>query len=358
MIPAASPTGPRGPLRPLSVAPMLDWTDRHYRAFARLLTRRALLYTEMVTTGALLHGNAAQLLRHAESERPLALQLGGDDPAALAACARLAADAGFDEVNLNVGCPSDRVMQGGFGACLMANPALVAASVAAMRAAVELPVTVKHRLGIEWTDEDGTAHARGAYEDLEAFVQAVAAAGCDRFVVHARVARLGGLSPKENRTVPPLRYEDVYRLKAAYPHLRIELNGGVPSPAAAGVHLAHVDGVMLGRAAYVDPYVLATADRVLYGDAAPGPTRREVVDGLRAYLAARAAEGVPAKHVTRHVLGLFHGEPGARGWRRILSTGAPQAADAVALLDAATREVPDEVLDARPGSRDEATPKD
>jgi tRNA-dihydrouridine synthase A len=331
----------RGVVRPLSVAPMMERTDRHFRWFLRRITRRALLYTEMVTTGAILKGaDPERFLAFDPEEQPLALQLGGDDPAELAACARLAEELGYDEVNLNVGCPSERVQRGSFGVCLMAEPARVAAAVAAMRQAVALPVTVKHRIGFDELDR---------YEDMLRFVDELAAAGCDRFTVHARKAWLRGLSPKENRDVPPLRYEEVYRLKAERPGLAIEVNGGVRNLDEARAHLARVDGVMVGRAAYDDPFALAAADRELYGAAGEPATRRRVVADLVPYAEALVGRGEPVSRLTRHVLGLFAGRPGARAWRRHLSEAAPrQGAGAEVLLEAAAR-VPDEVLDERPG---------
>lgn len=303
----------RGAVRAISVAPMMDCTDRHFRWLMRQISRRALLYTEMVTTGAALHGDRAHVLGFSPEERPLALQLGGDDPAALAASARIAEDMGYDEVNLNCGCPSDRVHSGNFGACLMAQPGRVADAVAAMRAAVAIPVTVKHRIGID---------GRERYEDMLEFVDAVAAAGCDRFTVHARIAVLGGLSPKENRTVPPLRYPDVYRLKAERPGLVVELNGGVRSLDAVQEHLgAGVDAVMIGRAAYEDPFVFADVDRRFFGvEEAEAPGRFEVARRVGEYAEAyvRASPQRKPSAVLRHLLGLFTGQPGAREFRRIL----------------------------------------
>lgn len=300
--------------RRLSVAPMMDWTDRHCRAFHRVLTRRTLLYTEMVTAAAILRGDWRHLLAHAPAERPLALQLGGDDPRDLAACAALAQELGFDEVNLNVGCPSDRVQQGRFGACLMRHPEVVAAGVAAMRAKVAIPVTVKHRLGVD--EQEG-------YEPLAAFVDAVAAAGCRVFVVHARKAWLSGLSPKENREVPPLHHELVYRLRRERPELTVVLNGGVLSLDAALGHLAHVDGVMIGRAAYHEPWLLAAADSRVFGASRdPVASRRAAVEAFLPYVEERLAAGEPLPRLTRHLLGLWHGEPRARRWKRVLSEGA------------------------------------
>ncbi len=330
----------RGPIRPLSVAPMMDRTDRHYRFLMRAVTRRCLLYTEMLTTGAVLHGDRERLLGFDPRERPLAIQLGGDDPAELARAARVAEQLGYDEIDLNVGCPSDRVQQGRFGACLMAEPDRVARAVEAMRAAVALPVTVKHRIGIDDLDR---------YEDLERFVRRVAAAGCDRFVIHARKAWLTGLSPKQNRTVPPLRYSDVHRLKAALPGLVIEINGGFTSLAQVREQLQRVDGVMIGRAAYDDPFMLATADREVYGENAPAPTRRGVVEAMLPYIEQWRARDVALGTLTRHMLGLVNARPGARAWRRHLSERAGRPGAGPELLREGLRLVPDEVWDERPG---------
>jgi tRNA-dihydrouridine synthase A len=302
---------------------MMDRTDRHYRRFMREITRRTLLYTEMVTTDAVLRGKTDALLGFDPEEKPLALQLGGDDPGALAECARIAEDRGYDEVNLNVGCPSDRVRQGRFGASLMAEPDRVAAAVTAMRSATALPVTVKHRIGIDDLDR---------YEDMERFVAVVAGSGCDRFSVHARKAVLGGLTPKENRSVPPLRYEDVHRLKREHPELRIEINGGIRSLDEVREHLAFVDGVMIGRAAYDDPFFLSAADREFYGESDLPRTRRQVVEALVPYVEARLAEGVPLGRITRHMLGLFAGQAGARHWRRQLSENANRPGAGVRVL--------------------------
>ncbi|MBP1611955.1 MAG: TIM-barrel protein, yjbN family [Acidobacteria bacterium] len=331
----------RGPLRPLSVAPMMDRTDRHFRFFLRQLTRRTLLYSEMVTTGAVLHGDRAHLLGFDPEERPLALQLGGDDPRALAAAARIGEELGYDEINLNAGCPSDRVQQGRFGACLMKEPERVAECVAAMRAAVALPVTVKHRIGVDDLDR---------YEDMLAFVDRVAAAGCDRFIVHARKAWLSGLSPKENRDVPPLRHDEVYLLKRERPHLAVESNGGIHSLDGARAHLAHVDGAMIGRAACDDPWLLADADAAIFGDEAPGPTRREAIECFLPYVARRRAEGVYLSHLVHGLLGLMHGRPGARAWRRILTERAVREGAGIEVLAEAAAAVPDEVLDERPAA--------
>ncbi len=303
----------RGKTRALSVAPMLDRTDRHFRRFTRLLTREALLYSEMVTSGAILHGDRERHLAFSPEEKPVALQLAGDDPEALAESARIGAGYGYDEINLNVGCPSDRVQRGRFGACLMFRPDQVARLVAAMRNAVEIPVTVKHRIGVDDLDR---------YEDMADFVAKVAEAGCDRFIVHARKAWLKGLSARENRTVPPLRYEDVYRLKEEFPDLAIEINGGIRSLDDAEEPLRKVDGVMIGRAAYDDPYMLAEADRKLFGSVSPPPSREEVARRMVPYIEQCLAEGRPLVRVTRHMLGLFAGVRGARAWRRVLTVGS------------------------------------
>jgi tRNA-dihydrouridine synthase A len=290
------------------VAPMMDWTDRHCRYFHRLLAPHARLYTEMVTTGALLHGHPQRFLAHDAAERPLALQLGGHEPTELAQCARIGADFGYDEINLNVGCPSDRVQSGRFGACLMREPALVADGVAAMRAAVAIPVTVKCRIGVDDQDE---------YEDLHRFAETLVGAGLQVLIVHARKAWLQGLSPKENREIPPLDYPRVYRLKHEFPQLTIVINGGIVAVEAAQEHLQHVDGVMLGRAAYHDPYVLARVEQALFG--VPLPERGDVLERLAPYVAAQIRGGEAVHHIARHVLGLFLGEPGARAFRRYLS---------------------------------------
>ena len=292
---------------------MMDWTDRHCRAFHRAITGRALLYSEMVTTGAVIHGDRARLIGFDAREHPVALQLGGSDPDDLARAAEIGAGYGYDEINLNCGCPSDRVQSGRFGACLMAEPELVARCFRAMQDAVDVPVTVKCRIGID--DQDSEA-------DLTRFVAAVAAAGCRTFVVHARKAWLKGLSPKENREIPPLDYDRVHRLKAAFPDLVIAINGGLRSLAEAEAELAFVDGVMLGRAAYQTPYVLAEVDRRIFGAGGPVPSREEIVARHLPYLAERLAEGVRLWDMTRHMLGLFHGEPGGRIYRRILSEEA------------------------------------
>lgn len=327
---------PQTPLqRRFSVAPMLDWTDRHCRYLLRLISRHALLYTEMVTTGALLHGDGARHLDFDEAEHPVALQLGGSDPAALAGCARMGAEWGYDEINLNVGCPSDRVQNGRFGACLMAEPGLVAECVAAMAGAVEIPVTVKHRIGIDDLD---------SYDALVRFVATVAGAGCRTFIVHARKAWLQGLSPKENREIPPLRYDLVYALKRDFPALEIILNGGIAGLEDAARHLEWVDGVMVGRAAYHDPWLLAEVDRRLYGDGHAVPTPHGVVEAYLPYVERQLEAGVPLTCMTRHLLGLFAGRPGARRWRRVLSEGAHRPGTGPELIRAALREVPPEAI--------------
>lgn len=312
--------------RLLCIAPMLDWTDRHCRFFLRLLTRHTLLYTEMVTTGAVLRGDRERLLTYDPTEHPLALQLGGSEPADLARCARIAADWGYDEVNLNVGCPSDRVRSGRFGACLMAEPDLVAESVAAMRAAVAIPITIKTRIGID---------GRDSYEELADFVGRVAAGGCEVFVIHARKAWLNGLSPKENREIPPLRYEVVHRIKQDFPDLTIILNGGLVDLDQMAEQLRRVDGVMIGRAAYENPYLLAEVDRRFFGSSKPPPSRRQVVRALLPYVEAQLRQGTPLHCITRHLLGLFHGVPGARAWRRTLSERACRRGAGVEVLEAA-----------------------
>ena len=328
--------GRRGTTRPLSVAPMMDRTDRHCRVLLRLLSRHTLLYTEMVTTGALIHGDHERHLGFDEIERPLALQLGGDDPEALSECARMAADRGYDEVNLNVGCPSDRVQNGSFGACLMAHPDRVARAVEAMRAAVDLPVTVKHRIGIDHLD---------SYEHLRDFVDTVAKAGSDRFSVHARIAWLQGLSPKENRTVPPLRYDDVYRLKRERPQLVVEINGGITSLDQTEEHLHHVDAVMIGRAAWDEPWLFADADRRFFDPLAVGPTRGQVVARFLEHTELRLAAGDLLHHIAKPLFNLFAGQPGARAFRRHLSENlhrpgaSPEVIlDAVARIDPAVLE--------------------
>ncbi len=308
------------------IAPMLDWSDRHCRFFWRLLSEHALLYTEMVTTGALLHGQTERFLEYDASEHPVALQLGGSDPQALAACARLAEQWGYEEVNLNCGCPSDRVQNGAFGACLMAKPALVADCIKAMQDACSIAVTVKHRIGIDDID---------SYEAMANFVGTVAATGCDTFIVHARKAWLSGLSPKENRQIPPLRYDDVYRLKQDFPALNIVINGGIETLDACTEHLNKVDGVMLGREAYHNPFMLAEVDQRLFGSTKPIKTREHVLEQLLPYIERHIQNGGTLHHITRHILGLYLGEYGARKFRRYLSENATRRGATLDVLRAA-----------------------
>ena len=292
---------------------MMEWTDRHCRTFLRLISAHAFLYTEMVTADAVLYGDRERVLGFDEAEHPVGLQLGGSDPKKLSDAARIGADWGYDEINLNIGCPSDRVQSGRFGACLMAEPALVAACVGAMGEAASVPITVKCRIGID--DQD-------AEESLDVFIDAVAEAGCDTFIVHARKAWLDGLSPKENRDVPPLDYDRVHRLRARRPDLKIIINGGIASLQEAAPHLAQVDGVMLGRAAYADPYLMAEVDGALYGSDAPPPSRADVLDAFMGYVARQLALGVRLNSMTRHILGLYHGQKRARMFRRHIAETA------------------------------------
>jgi tRNA-dihydrouridine synthase A len=293
-----------------SVAPMMDWTDRHCRVFHRLLSRRARLYTEMLTTGAIIHGDRPRLLGFDRCEHPVALQLGGSDPEALATSAKIGEDFGYDEINLNVGCPSDRVKDGRFGACLMAEPALVADCVAAMKQAVKVPVTIKCRIGID--DQDPEAA-------LNTLAQMVVAAGADLLIVHARKAWLNGLSPKENRDIPPLDYDRVYRLKVSMPNVPVVINGGIGSVAEAKQHLAHVDGVMLGRAAYHEPWRLLGVDSELFGESAASPSMKAAIEALVPYIEEQISSGTRLHSITRHLIGAFQGVPGARAFRRHLA---------------------------------------
>lgn len=315
--------------RKFSIAPMMDWTDRHCRFFHRQLTQHALLYTEMVTAEAVLHGDRERLLGFDPVEHPVALQLGGSDPGKLSKAARIGTDLGYNEINLNVGCPSDRVQEGRFGACLMAEPQLVGDCVAAMRATVPagVPVTVKCRIGIDEQDSEG---------DLQNFVDVVASAGCGVFIVHARKAWLEGLSPKENREVPPLDYERVYRLKASRPDLTIVINGGISSLSEAHAHLKHVDGAMLGRAAYQTPYLLAEVDGLFFGVDAPPPSRAEAIHAMLPYIKRHIAGGGRLHNVARHMLGLYHGRPRARAFRRHLSENGVGSEAAIDVLLEAT----------------------
>ena len=316
------------PNHKFSIAPMMDWTDRHCRFFHRQLTRHALLYTEMVTAEAILHGDRERLLGFDAAEHPIALQLGGSDPAKLAQAAAIGASLGYDEINLNVGCPSDRVQEGRFGACLMAEPQLVAACIRAMQDAVSTQaiVTVKCRIGID--DQDSET-------DFQRFIDSVADAGCRTFIVHARKAWLRGLSPKENREVPPLDYERVYRLKQARPELTLVINGAIATLDEAEAHLAHVDGVMLGRAAYQTPYLLAGVDSRIFGSTSPPPERADAIAAMLPYIQRHLAAGGRLNNVTRHLLGIYHGRPRARAFRRHLSEhGVGPAAGLSVLLEA------------------------
>nr|WP_075111686.1 tRNA dihydrouridine(20/20a) synthase DusA [Noviherbaspirillum massiliense] len=326
----------RLPARRLSVAPMMDWTDRHCRMFHRQITRHTWLYTEMVTTGALLHGDVARHLDFNDEEHPVALQLGGSEPEDLARCAKLGEQWGYDEVNLNCGCPSERVQRGAFGACLMAEPRLVADCVKAMRDAVTIDVTVKHRIGIDNAE---------SYDFVRDFVGIIAEAGCTTFIVHARNAILKGLSPKENREIPPLKPEYAYRLKRDFPHLEIIINGGIKMLEEIDAHLREVDGVMLGREAYHNPYLMAAFDARYYGDDAPAKSRAEVLRAMQPYireqLARHGAAGLKLNSITRHMLGLMAGLPGARAFRQTLSDSRKLAGgDPAILLDAMARMQP------------------
>ena len=312
--------------RKFAIAPMMDWTDRHCRFFHRVLTRHALSYTEMITTGAVIHGPRERLIAYDPAEHPVALQLGGCDPKALAECARIGADFGYDEINLNVGCPSDRVQEGRFGACLMAEPALVADCVAAMKAAVALPVTVKCRIGIDEQDPE---------QSLEAFACAVEQAGVDALIVHARKAWLQGLSPRENRDIPPLDYDRVFRLKAAHPRLPVVLNGGVASVEQAASFLNRVDGAMMGRASYQEPWRLLAVDPLIFNEPAPVDSAKAAAQAMLPYIERELSRGIRLAGITRHMLGLFRGVPGARAFRRHLATEAVKpGADARVLVEA------------------------
>ncbi|MDJ0718823.1 MAG: tRNA dihydrouridine(20/20a) synthase DusA [Prochloraceae cyanobacterium] len=297
----------------LSIAPMMERTDRHFRYFMRQITRRTLLYTEMIATAAIIHGDRSKLLDFSPQEKPLAIQLGGDNARDLAECAKIAEDWGYDEVNLNVGCPSSRVQNGNFGACLMAQPEKVATAIEAMQKAVNIPVTVKHRIGIDDRDR---------YEDMKHFVRIVANAGCRRFTVHARKAWLAGLSPKENRNVPPLRYGDVYRLKQEFSHLFIEINGGITTLEQVRSQLQFVDAVMIGRAAYDNPYLFSTVDRDFYGEEITPPTRHQVVKAMLPYIDRWISKGDKLNAISRHMLQLFAGRPGTKAWKRYISENA------------------------------------
>ncbi|RBW65802.1 tRNA dihydrouridine(20/20a) synthase DusA [Vibrionales bacterium C3R12] len=318
----------------LSVAPMLDWTDRHCRYFHRLLSQQTLLYTEMVTTGAIIHGKG-DFLAYSEQEHPIALQLGGSNATDLATCAKLAQERGYDEVNLNVGCPSDRVQNGRFGACLMAEPQLVADCVAAMKDVVDIPVTVKTRIGID---------AHDSYEFLTDFISTVSEkGGCEQFTIHARKAWLSGLSPKENREIPPLDYERAYQLKRDFPHLVLALNGGIKTLAESKEHLQHLDGVMIGREAYQSPYILAEVDQQIFGLDQPVKKRTQVVEEMLPYIEKELAAGASLGHITRHMLGLFQSMPGARQWRRYISENAHKKGSGIEVVEAALAKIPKEL---------------
>lgn len=318
----------------LSIAPMLDWTDRHYRYMARLISKHQLLYTEMVTTGAIIHGKG-DYLSYNEEEHPLALQLGGSNPTDLATCAKKAQEYGYDEVNINVGCPSDRVQNGRFGACLMAEPKLVAEAVDAMRSVVDIPVTVKHRIGIDELD---------SYQFMTDFVGEVSDAGCETFIVHARKAWLSGLSPKQNREIPPLDYERVYQLKRDFSDLIISINGGVKSLAEAKAHLAHVDGVMIGREAYQNPYVLAGVDAEIFGDNREVMSRHQVVETMLPYIESHLKNGGKLNHISRHMLTLFMGMTGAKQWRRYISENATKQGAGIEVIEHALSLVTEPVI--------------
>ena len=315
-----------------SVAPMMDWTDRHCRVFHRLMSRRARLYTEMLTTGAIIHGNRERLLGFDASEHPVALQLGGSEPQALATAAKIGEDFGYDEINLNVGCPSDRVKDGRFGACLMAVPELVAEGIHAMKRAVRIPVTVKCRIGIDDQDPEVA---------LDTLARGVVAVGADALIVHARKAWLNGLSPKENRDIPPLDYDRVYRLKGVLLDMPIIINGGIAGLTEAKQHLAHVDGVMLGRAAYQEPWRLLNADPELFGEPAPHATMKEVFEAMMPYIEEQLAHGIRLHSMTRHFVGAFHGMPGARAFRRHLAENGVKAGAGISVLREAVALVDD-----------------
>jgi len=307
---------------------MLDWTDRHDRYFLRLFSRHTLLYTEMVTTGAILHGDRDYLLGFDNTEHPVALQLGGSSPSALAECSKIAQDWGYDEVNLNVGCPSNRVQNGAFGACLMAKPDLVAECLHTMQQAVDIPVTVKHRIGIDDLD---------SYELLHRFIETVSSAGCSTFLVHARKAILQGLSPKQNRDIPPLKYDWVYRIKEDFPELEIIINGGIKTLVETQAHLQHLDGVMIGREAYHNPYILAEADALLFDDHDDMPDRQEILRRFLPYVEKEMANGIRLTHMSKHVLGLFHAQPGGRKFRQYISENAFKPGAGIEVLENAAK---------------------
>jgi tRNA-dihydrouridine synthase A len=319
-------------LHPISVAPMMDRTDRHCRYFLRQISRRTLMYTEMVTSMAILNGDKQKLLGFDRSEHPLALQIGGDNPPDLAKCAQIAEEFGYDEVNLNVGCPSSRVQSGNFGACLMLQPEHVAECIAAMIGATKLPVTIKHRIGVDEVD---------SYDALAKFVSIVAQTGCQRFSVHARKAWLQGLSPKENREIPPLRYDLVHQLKQDFPQLSIEINGGFTSLEQVQTQLQFVDAVMIGRAAYDNPYLLADADCEIYGESTPIPSRHQVATAMLPYIDRWVTSGGRLNNITRHMLQLFHGQPGSRGWRRIITEQSVLPGAGTKVIELALQHLPE-----------------
>jgi len=310
--------------RRLSIAPMMDHTDKHFRYFMRLLSKHAVLYTEMITTGALIHGDRKRFLDFNDVEHPIAIQLGGSNPNDLAECAKIAENEGYDEVNLNIGCPSDRVQNGQFGACLMSNKNLVAECVNNIQEIVNIPVTIKTRIGIDDLD---------SYEFLYDFIDTTYAAGCDTFIIHARKAILSGLSPKENREIPPLNYERVHKIKQDFPELNITINGGFTELQSIKSQLQHVDGVMVGRVAYQNPFILAEADNVLFENTDPAPTRESILNKYRDYVADQILKGERIKNLTRHVIGLFQGQPGARHYRQLLSAAVPKEKNNIKFLD-------------------------
>lgn len=318
--------------RAFSVAPMMDWTDRHCRYFHRQLSQHAVLYTEMVTTGALIHAQADRFLRYNQEEHPVALQLGGSNPEDLAQCTRMAEEYGYDEVNLNVGCPSDRVQNNMIGACLMAHPQLVSECLEKMQAEVSIPVTVKHRLGIDDMD---------SYEELVHFVETVMQSGCNVFIIHARKAILQGLSPKENRDIPPLKYEWVYQIKQQFPELEVHINGGIKTIDECHTHLQHIDGVMLGREAYQNPYLLAEVDREFYGSNEPQISRKAAALAMVPYIEQQLESGTPLNHIVRHMLGLFHAQRGGKQFRRFISENAHKPGASIDVLYQALERVPD-----------------
>ena len=314
----------------ISIAPMMEWTDRHFRYFMRLITKRTLLYTEMISTGVILKGDRVRYLSYSLNELPLAIQLGGDNPDDLANSARIAEDFGYSEVNLNIGCPSNKVVKGNFGACLMANPELVSRCISKMKSKVKIPVSVKHRIGIDNLEK---------YEDLRNFVKIVAESGCDRFIVHARIAILKGLSPSENRTIPPLRYQDVYKLKKDFPELKIEINGGITEYSQFDTHFLNTDGIMIGRKAYEDPYFFSKIDKMVFNSEETISSRKDVVLQLVPYIEEYTKNGGKANHILRHVLGLFHGLSGAKNFRRTLSENMYMETDIKKLISSAIEKI-------------------